>query len=145
MASTFRSRVSRRQVLRAIGTSAMAGAVATWLGGCGGAVPFVGGGKPNELIMGYGVDQLETTGLDPQIHSGTVAESKLRNCYDCLVAISKDLKTVEPQLATEWKRIDPLTFQFKLREGVRFHNGEELDGEAVKYSIERPLKPEQNS
>src|SRR6266508_366136 len=84
-------RASRRGVLRAIGGSAMMAALATWLGGCqGGSLPFVGGGKPQELIMGYGVDQLEVTGLDPQIHSGTVAESKLRNCYDCLVQISKD-------------------------------------------------------
>src|SRR5207244_7175780 len=95
--------------------------------------------------MGYGVDQLEVTGLDPQIHSGTVAESKLRNVYDCLVQMSKDLKTVQPQLATEWKRLDPLRMQFKLREGVKFHNGEELDGEAVKFSVERPLKPETGS
>src|SRR5262249_54032146 len=117
-------------------------AVATWLGGCrGGSLPPVGGGKPPELIMGYGVDQLSTTGLDPQIHSGTAAESQLRNCYDCLVQISKDLKTVEPQLATEWKRINPTTMQFKLREGVRFHNGEELDGEAVKFSNDQPINP----
>jgi peptide/nickel transport system substrate-binding protein len=134
--------LSRRRVLKAIGGSAAMAAVATWLGGCqGGSLPFVGGGKPTELIMGYGVDQLSTTGLDPQIHSGTAAESQLRNCYDCLVQISKDLKTVEPQLATEWKRINPTTMQFKLREGVRFHNGEELDAEAIKFSIERPINP----
>ena len=68
--------------------------------------------------MGYGDDQLDTTGLDPQIHSGTVAESKLRNCYDCLVQISKDMKGIEPQLATEWKRLNPTTMQFKLRPTV---------------------------
>src|SRR2546425_11875223 len=120
----FSRRASRRQVLRRIGGAGMMAAVATWLGGGqGGSLPFVGGGKPQELIMGYGVDQLSTTGLDPQIHSGTAAESQLRNCYDCLVQISKDLKTVEPQLATEWKRINPTTMQFKLREDVRFHNG----------------------
>ncbi|HEY3111818.1 MAG TPA: ABC transporter substrate-binding protein, partial [Chloroflexota bacterium] len=134
--------LSRRRVLKAIGGSAAMAAVASWLGGCqGGSLPFVGGGKPAELIMGYGVDQLSTTGLDPQIHSGTAAESQLRNCYDCLVQISKDLKTVEPQLATEWKRINPTTMQFKLREGVRFHNGEEFDAEAVKFSSERPISP----
>jgi peptide/nickel transport system substrate-binding protein len=134
--------LSRRRVLKAIGGSAAMAAVASWLGGCqGGSLPFVGGGKPAELIMGYGVDQLSTTGLDPQIHSGTAAESQLRNCYDCLVQISKDLKTVEPQLATEWKRINQTTMQFKLREGVRFHNGEEFDAEAVKFSIERPINP----
>lgn len=150
MRDVFGRSLSRREALRAALAAAVVPAAAALLAACGGGAapaPSGGGGArpPQELVMGYGVDQLQTTGLDPQIHSGTVAESKLRNCYDCLVQIAKDLKTVEPQLATEWKRLDPLTMQFKLREGVKFHNGEDLDAEAVKYSIERPLKPEAKS
>ena len=136
------ARVSRRRVLQAIGVSTGMAALSGVLNGCN-QVPFLGGGgRPAELIFGYGIDQLEVTGLDPQIHSGTAVESRMRNCYDCLVQISKDLKTVEPQLATEWKRISPTTMQFKLRQDVKFHNGEDFDAEAVKFSIERPINPE---
>jgi peptide/nickel transport system substrate-binding protein len=96
-----------------------------------------------EVRVGYGTEQFPSgAGLDPQMHGGTINESRLRNVYECLVQFRPDLKTVEPQLATEWKRLDDLTVQFKLREGVRFHNGDPFDAEAVKYSIENILKPE---
>jgi peptide/nickel transport system substrate-binding protein len=65
--------------------------------------------------------------------------------YEPLLYMDKDLKTHKPLLATEWKRLDPLTVQFKLRQGVKYHNGEEFDGEAVKFSIMRPLDPKNNA
>lgn len=43
----------------------------------------------------------------------------------------------QPGLATEWEMIDDLTYQFKLRDDVTFHNGEPFNAEAVKFSIER--------
>jgi peptide/nickel transport system substrate-binding protein len=96
-----------------------------------------------EIRVGYGTEQFPSgSGLDPQYHGGTIDESRFRNVYECLVQFRPDLKTIEPQLATEWKRLDELTVQFKLREGVTFHNGDPFDAEAVKYSIENILKPE---
>src|SRR5919199_1297763 len=97
--------------------------------------------KPDELVLVWGAYQLQTHHLDPQTHAGTIAESQLRHMYEPLVQIDRDLQTVKPQLATEWKRIDDLTFEFKLRQGVKFHNGEEFDGEAAKFSIMRPVDP----
>lgn len=47
-----------------------------------------------------------------------------------------------PWLAVSWKRIDPLTTEFKLRQGVKFHNGDELTAEDVKFTIETHLNPE---
>ena len=47
-----------------------------------------------------------------------------------------------PQLATSWKRIDDKVVEVSLRQGVKFHNGEEFDGEAAKFSIMRPIDPE---
>ena len=55
---------------------------------------------------------------------------------------SRISRWIKPVLATEWKRLDTLTFQFKLRQDVKLDNGEELDGEAAKLSIVRPLAPE---
>ena len=40
-----------------------------------------------------------------------------------------------PGLATEWKRIDDKTVEFKLRRGVKFHNGDELTAEDVAFSF----------
>ena len=40
-----------------------------------------------------------------------------------------------PELATEWKRIDDKTIEFKLRQGVKFHNGDELTAEDVAFSF----------
>ncbi|MBL4916748.1 ABC transporter substrate-binding protein [Szabonella alba] len=40
-----------------------------------------------------------------------------------------------PGLATEWKRLDDMTIELKLREGVRFHNGDEMTAEDVVFSF----------
>jgi peptide/nickel transport system substrate-binding protein len=45
-----------------------------------------------------------------------------------------------PGLAESWTNLDERTTQFKLRKGVKFHNGEELKAEDVKYSFERMMK-----
>ncbi|HYI15076.1 MAG TPA: ABC transporter substrate-binding protein, partial [Thermomicrobiales bacterium] len=100
------------------------------------------GDKPEELILAWGTDQFTTHGIDPQLHVGTIAETKLRHMYEPLVKFERDLVTISPCLATAWERIDDLTVQFQLREGVSFHNGEPFNAEAVAYSIMRPLSDE---
>ena len=100
------------------------------------------GSQPEELIMAWGTSQFAGHGLDPQRHVATIAENQLRHMYEPLVMFERDLLTISPVLATEWERIDDLTMQFKLREGVTFHNGEPFNAEAVRYSILRPLSDE---
>ena len=46
----------------------------------------------------------------------------------------------EPWLATEATHVDPLTWEIKLRSGVRFHNGAMMDAAAVKASLERTIR-----
>ncbi|XWN32636.1 MAG: ABC transporter substrate-binding protein [Devosia sp.] len=46
--------------------------------------------------------------------------------------------TLEPALATSWTRIDDRTLELKLREGVKFHNGEELTSDDVVFSLNPP-------
>ena len=103
--------------------------------------PKPAGTHPDELVLCWGTYQLQTHQLDPQTHVGTIAESQLRHIYEPLVQIDRDLQTVKPQLATEWKRLDDLTIQFKLRQGVKFHNGEDFDANAARFSIMRPVDP----
>jgi peptide/nickel transport system substrate-binding protein len=43
----------------------------------------------------------------------------------------------QPGLATEWKRVDDQTVELKLRQGVKFHNGEEMTAEDVVFSFSR--------
>jgi peptide/nickel transport system substrate-binding protein len=54
--------------------------------------------------------------------------------YDSLLAYDKDLNIV-PGLAESWENVDENTWEFKLREGVKFHNGKELKAEDVVYSL----------
>lgn len=49
--------------------------------------------------------------------------------------------TVHPALATSWERVDALTWRFHLRQGVKFHNGNDFTWEDVKFSFERLADP----
>ena len=55
--------------------------------------------------------------------------------YDSLVQWDKDLKVV-PALAESWATPDDKTYTFKLKQGIKFHSGKEMDAEDVKYSLE---------
>jgi peptide/nickel transport system substrate-binding protein len=46
---------------------------------------------------------------------------------------------ITPRLATEWEQIDDLTWRFKLREGVTFHDGADFNAEAAIYAINRTM------
>jgi peptide/nickel transport system substrate-binding protein len=50
--------------------------------------------------------------------------------------------TLKPALATAWERVDDTTWRFKLRKGVKFHNGNDFTWEDVKFSLERLSNPE---
>jgi peptide/nickel transport system substrate-binding protein len=79
----------------------------------------------------------ELTTLEPyrmvSIHPhGSVAI----HLWDTLTLLNDNLQ-VEPHLAESWRLVNNFTWEFKLREGIAFHNGELLDAEAVRFSIER--------
>jgi peptide/nickel transport system substrate-binding protein len=89
------------------------------------------------VVILYGVP---VDSLDPQSHNATWLESILGNMFEQPVEMSPAIDPVngwKPLLAASWKRLDPLRMQFKLRQGVKFHNGEDFDAEAVKFSIDR--------
>jgi len=75
--------------------------------------------------------------LDPHMTSAYASFQVLENVYDTLVQPGADL-SMEPALAESWDiSSDNLTWTFKLRDGVKFHNGRELVADDVVYSFER--------
>jgi peptide/nickel transport system substrate-binding protein len=93
----------------------------------------------SRLVIAYGIPLLT---LDPQKHDNAVHESVLRNVYEPLVTLSADLTKTEPLLATSFSRVNDLTIQFKLRQGVKFHDGEDFDAQAVKFTFDRIFLPD---
>lgn len=61
--------------------------------------------------------------------------------YDPLVYPTHDMQA-KPWLATDWERTGKLTWEFSLREGVKFHNGKPLTADAVLFSYDVLLKKE---
>lgn len=86
----------------------------------------------------------EPNSLDPTFAAGRLTQAFLCNIYDSLTVHNPD-GTLEPGLAVSWESIDEYTWQFKLREGVTFHNGEPFTAESVKVSIDRIFDPENSS
>lgn len=99
------------------------------------AEPVDGG----ELIVS--ISELPDT-LDPQKTGAAVTTTIMRQATDPLIRKNLDGEFV-PGLATEWDiSEDGLTWTFKLREDVTFHDGTPLNAEAVKASFDRILDPE---
>jgi peptide/nickel transport system substrate-binding protein len=58
------------------------------------------------------------------------------NVYDSLLDLDYATGSLRPQLATDWRQKDPLTWEFKLREGVQFHRGYgEMTAEDVEFMV----------
>lgn len=84
--------------------------------------------------------QTQPDQLDPcQSSKSHVGKVIKQNVVETLTEIDPKTGQIKPRLATEWKQIDAKTWRFKLREGVKFHDGTPFNAEAVKYSIERTL------
>ncbi len=74
--------------------------------------------------------------MDPHFSAlGPHAEAA-KHIYDTLVWSNENLQ-LEPSLAEAWKPLDDTTWEFKLRKGVKFHDGSDFTAEDVKFSIER--------
>jgi peptide/nickel transport system substrate-binding protein len=105
--------------------------------GTSGAVSRAAAQVPDPLVVAQGVDM--QTG-DPHKTTLTHAVNVLANLYDTLVWRDASL-ALKPGLALSWRAVDATTWEFKLRPGVKFHNGEPFNAHAVKFSFERMLDP----
>jgi len=102
-------------------------------------------------LTGLAQDQIvialqgEPTTLDPQFADDGNMRPVSDNVFDKLLVL--DGKTLQPIpcLAIEWERVSDITWQFTLRENVKFHNGEPFTAEDAVYSVKRIIDPTFNS
>jgi peptide/nickel transport system substrate-binding protein len=90
------------------------------------------------VVIAQGVDP---TTLDMMNQQEQPASNVGAQMFESLLERGQDLK-LTPALAAEMpKLVAPTTWEFKLRRGVKFHNGEDFNAESVKFSIERLANP----
>ncbi|WP_339228662.1 glutathione ABC transporter substrate-binding protein [Oceanobacillus sp. FSL K6-2867] len=94
------------------------------------------GGK--DLVISTASDAIS---LDPAGANDVPSFDVQNNIFERLVSYDQNME-LQPGLAKSWEQIDETTWEFKLREGVTFHDGSEFNAEAVKANIERINDPE---
>ena len=76
--------------------------------------------------------------MDPQVNVGNATIRVHYNIYETLLfADQDDNYALKPMLAESWERIDDYTVEFKLRQGVKWHNGDEFTAKDVQFSFDR--------
>ncbi len=105
--------------------------------------PLPSSGQPRGQIVAALDSDRET--LDPHQATGTIDYMVLMHVFDHLIARNPETMKLVGGLAESWKAVDDLTWEFRIRKGVKFHNGEPLNAAAVKFSIDRVLDPAQKS
>lgn len=82
----------------------------------------------------------EVGSMDPQLSSPGYDHHLLYAVYDTLVSYGPDL-VPKPGLAESWTQADPKTYLFKIRQGVKFHDGTVCNAAAVKFNLDQMLDP----
>ncbi|WP_252502145.1 glutathione ABC transporter substrate-binding protein [Sporosarcina sp. Marseille-Q4943] len=83
----------------------------------------------------------DASSLDPAGSNDVPSSVVQANIYETLVK-RDDNNNIIAGLAEEWEAIDDTTYEFKLRQGVTFHDGEPFNAEVVKMNLERILDSE---
>lgn len=76
------------------------------------------------------------TSVDPHFHVLVPNSSVAAHIFDALI-LKDDHQRLLPGLATEWTAVDDRTWEFKLRRGVKFHDGSEFTAEDVVATLKR--------
>lgn len=91
------------------------------------------------LVYGRGADSV---GLDPINVTDGESIRVTHNVFETLLEYDQNLE-LQPKLATEYSSSEGgLTWTFKLREGVKFHDGTDFNAEAVVFNFDRWMDPE---
>ncbi len=88
------------------------------------------------LIWGQGAD---ITSLDPHQGKETVAVQVTDQIFDTLTVVNAETGELEPQIAESWEQTSDTSYRFKIRQGIKFHDGSDLTAEDVKFSLDRAV------
>lgn len=91
----------------------------------------------SKLTFAQGTDVFA---LDPGNAVGTQTASIIFHLFNALTKTTPDGKVVG-DLAESFKALNDTTWEFKLKKGIKFHNGEDFDANSVKFSVERVQNP----
>jgi peptide/nickel transport system substrate-binding protein len=102
----------------------------------------VGSAGAEELTIGLAA---EPSAMDPHYHNLGPNNAMREHIFDSLVEQDAEQR-LEPQLAESWEPLDDTTWEFKLRQGVKFSDGSDFDAQDFIYTICRvPLVEESAS
>jgi peptide/nickel transport system substrate-binding protein len=90
--------------------------------------------RGDTIIIGMGTDRIVT--LDPAAYRDRHTETIIRNIFDGLVTRTWDGNVV-PEIAESWERVSDTEWVFRLRKGIKFHDGSTLTADDVVFSINR--------
>jgi len=94
-----------------------------------------------ELVIVQGT---EPQTMDMQMITAQVVVNIGHHINEPLLNYNVDME-LQPHLAISWEQIEPTVWQYKLRQGVKFSNGEPFNAEQVKFSFERVMDPASTS
>src|SRR5579862_1065249 len=97
------------------------------------ALAAAGASAQQELVIGLSTP---ITSLDPHFHNLSPNNSMARHVFETLVA-NDEAQHMKPGLAESWKPVEPTVWEFKLRKGVRWHDGSELVADDVIATLKR--------
>jgi peptide/nickel transport system substrate-binding protein len=94
------------------------------------ATPMAGA---QDLVVGF---TLDADTLDPAAHRKRETETIIRNMYDGILTRDSEMN-IHPELASSFTQESPTVYDFKIREGVTFHDGTPMTAEDVKFTLDR--------
>ena len=103
------------------------------------ATPAPAAKRDNSIRFAY--DQL-VENIDPYFNSGRLGVIVAHQVWDTLIYRDPKTNAYKGQLATAWRWIDDRTLEFDLRQGVKFHNGQDFTADDVVYTLNFVSKPE---
>jgi len=106
---------------------------AAWLGAASTAVLMAGAASAQHLTMAVGAP---VTSLDPHYHQLSPNNAVADMIFDKLTQVDAASR-LEPGLAESYRPVAENVWEFKLRPGVRFHNGNPLTADDVAFTFER--------
>ena len=86
-----------------------------------------------DLSIGLGAS---VTSIDPHFHNLSPNSAVAAHIFDRLI-LRDEQQRLLPGLATEWKAVDDTTWEFKLRRGVKFHDGSDFTADDVVSMLKR--------